>query len=100
MKASIKISLAATLAGTVAWSAFAGPGPDDDQLVIDGTPIVTELKAPEGHPLDIIYSGWRFRSDETQALETDDFENPAMVAVEYARELWDTPAGLLRQVLQ
>ncbi len=77
----------------VAWAALAGPGPDQDKLVIEGTEIVTEVKAPEGHPLDVIYSGWRFRSDETQALETDDFENPAMVAVEYGLELWETAAG-------
>ncbi len=87
------IGLAASAAVTVGWAAFAGPGPDGDNLVIDGTPIVTELETPEGHPLDKIYSGWRFRSDETQALQTDDFENPAMVAVEYALELWETPAG-------
>ena len=72
---------------------MAGPGPDNDTLTIEGVEIVTEVKTPEGHPLDVIYSGWRFRKDETQALEMDDFENPAMVAVEYAAELWETPAG-------
>ena len=85
--------MAAAAALSVALVAHAGPGPDDDKLVIEGVEIVTEVKAPEGHPLDTIYSGWRFRSDETQALETDDFENPAMVAVEYGIELWGTPAG-------
>ena len=64
-----------------------------DTLVIEGQEMVTEVKAPEGHPLDTIYSGWRFRKDETQALETDDFENPAMVAVDYARDLWEEPMG-------
>ncbi|MEL7470976.1 MAG: sulfur oxidation c-type cytochrome SoxA [Pseudomonadota bacterium] len=85
--------MAAAAAVSVALVAHAGPGPDDDKLVIEGVEIVTEVKAPAGHPLDTIYSGWRFRSDETQALETDDFENPAMVAVEYGIELWETPAG-------
>ncbi len=66
---------------------------DDDELVIDGKPIVTKLKAPEGHPLDEIVSGWRFRSDETQALEMDDFENPAMVLVDTARDQWDMVDG-------
>ena len=87
------IGLAAAAATAIAWTAIAGPGPDEDQLVIDGVKITTEVKAPEGHPLDTIYSGWRFRTNETQALQADDFENPAMVAVEYAIELWDTPAG-------
>ena len=90
---TLSIALGATAAAALAWTALAGPGPDDDQLVVDGVEITTELKAPEGHPLDVIYSGWRFRTDETQALQADDFENPAMVAVEYAIELWETPAG-------
>ena len=90
MKYPMMAAAAAIAAATVA---LAGPGPDDDKLVIDGVEIVTEVKAPDDHPLDIIYSGWRFRTDETQALEADDFENPAMVAVEYAIELWETPAG-------
>ncbi|GMG81995.1 sulfur oxidation c-type cytochrome SoxA [Paralimibaculum aggregatum] len=79
--------------GLVAGLAVAGPGPDEDQLVIEGETLITEVAAPEDHPLDTIYSGWRFRSDETQALEIDDFENPAMVAVEYGLDLWDTAAG-------
>ncbi|MDG1971746.1 MAG: sulfur oxidation c-type cytochrome SoxA [Paracoccaceae bacterium] len=83
----------AAAAGFIAASAQAGPGPDEDQLEIDGLKIVTEVKAPDDHPLDVIYSGWRFRTDETQSLQMDDFENPAMVAVEYGIELWDTPAG-------
>ncbi len=87
------IALGAVAAAALAWTAFAGPGPDNDELVIEGIKIATEVKAPEGHPLDTIYSGWRFRNDDTQALEVDDFENPAMVAVEYAIELWETPAG-------
>jgi sulfur-oxidizing protein SoxA len=87
------IGLTATAAVSIAWVAVAGPGPDEDSLVIEGVPVVTEVETPEGHPLDKIYSGWRFRSDETQALQTDDFENPAMVAVEYGLELWEAAAG-------
>lgn len=91
MKNVLKSAIAITVFG--AGFAVAGPGPDDDQLVIEGVKIPTEVAAPEGNPLGTLYSGWRFRSDETQSLETDDFENPAMVAVEYGIELWDTPAG-------
>ncbi len=87
------IAIGGFAAAAIAWAAIAGPGPDDDKLVIDGVEITTETETPEGHPLDTIYSGWRFRSDETQALQVDDFENPALVAVEYAIELWETPAG-------
>ncbi|MEM7176733.1 MAG: sulfur oxidation c-type cytochrome SoxA [Pseudomonadota bacterium] len=91
MKRLLKSAIAVTALG--AGYAIAGPGPDEDQLVIDGLEITTEVAAPEGSPLDTLYSGWRFRSDATQSLETDDFENPAMVAVEYGIELWETPAG-------
>lgn len=80
-------------AGLCASGALAGPGPDEDALNVEGQAITTDVAAPEGHPLDHIYSGWRYRSDETQALQADDFENPAMVAVEYGQELWDTPMG-------
>ena len=85
------------LAGTVSALAMAGwtalAQPDEDELVVEGERIATEVKAPEGHPFDTLYSGWRFRSDETQQLQTDDFENPAMVAVDYAYALWDEPRG-------
>lgn len=93
MKRTIAACAAFAVSTALASGVIAGPGPDEDKLMIDGVEIKSELEAPEGHPLDTLYSGWRFRSDETQALQTDDFENPAMVAVEYAIELWDTPAG-------
>ncbi|MEM6489220.1 MAG: sulfur oxidation c-type cytochrome SoxA [Pseudomonadota bacterium] len=90
---------AVAVAGMVvaAGAAIAGPGPDEDDLVIDGQVLVTEVKTDGDHPLDTLYSGWRFRSDETQALEADDFENPGMVAVDYALELWETPMGSANQ---
>lgn len=90
-----KPMIAAFAASAVAFAglALAGPGPDEDSLNIDGVSIVTEVATPEGHPLDKLYSGWRYRSDETQSLQADDFENPAMVTVEYGIELWESPAG-------
>ena len=67
---------------------------DDNALVIDGQPMVTETAAPEHMEyVDTIYSGWRFRSPETQALETDDFDNPAFVFVEQAMDLWEQVDG-------
>lgn len=80
---------AVALAGT--FSAMAQP--DDDELVIDGVTLVTEVKAPQGHPIDTLYSGWRFRTDETQALQKDDFENPGFTYVEQGRDIWNTAAG-------
>ena len=70
-------------------------GPDEDTLVINGDiEIVTEAKAPAHMDgIDTIYSGWRFRSDETQALQMDDFDNPGMIGVESASEAWSTVEG-------
>lgn len=67
---------------------------DSNTLVIDGETFVTEAAAPEHlENLDTIYSGWRFRSGETQALETDDFDNPAFVFVDQGLDLWEEVDG-------
>ncbi len=76
----------------------AGPalaGPDEDQLVVNGEiEIVTEVEAPAHmENMSTLYSGWRFRSDETQALQMDDFENPGIIGVENAMEAWETAEG-------
>lgn len=49
--------------------------------------------APEGHPLSEIISGYEFRTPETQALQDDDFENPAFLWVDQGAELWNTADG-------
>lgn len=59
---------------------------DNDNLVIEGKVITTEADAPKDSELDKLYSGWRFRADETQSLQMDDFENPAFVAVDQAED--------------
>ncbi len=69
---------------------------DDDKLVINGDlEIVTKAPAPAhlSDSLDEIMSGWHFRSDETQALEMDDFDNPGMIFVDQAIEAWNTVEG-------
>lgn len=88
-------TLSAVLAASAAMVSVAWADADDDTLVInDEIEIVTETDAPaHTENLDTIYSGWRFRSDETQAFQTDDFENPSMIWVEAAAEVWDTPEG-------
>jgi len=67
--------------------------PVDDTLEIDGMPIVTRAKAPEGHPFDEVYSGWLFREAETRDVERDTIENPGMLAVEAGEEMWNTVEG-------
>ena len=54
----MKKTIAAVSAFAVlATGAIAGPGPDEDKLSVEGVEIVTEVEAPEGHPLDTLYSG-------------------------------------------
>ncbi len=67
--------------------------PNDNELVVEGVKIPTEAKAPEGSPFDKLYSGWRFRSPETQALQMDDFENPGFPLVDRGQALWSTADG-------
>ena len=67
---------------------------DDNTLAIEGEEMITKTAAPAHmENVDTIYSGWHFRSPETQALETDDFDNPAMVFVDQALDLWETADG-------
>lgn len=56
--------------------------PDDDTLVINGDIAITTKAPAPAHlsdSLDEVMSGWHFRSDETQAMEMDDFDNPGMI---------------------
>ncbi|WP_226625054.1 sulfur oxidation c-type cytochrome SoxA [Alloyangia pacifica] len=71
-------------------------GPDDDELVINGEiEITTKAPAPGflSDTMDEVMSGWHFRSDETQALELDDFDNPGMIFVDQARDQWEMVEG-------
>lgn len=91
-KQIITTGLAASV-GVLAWAAYADP--DDDQLTINGEiSIVTEAEAPAHMEfVNTIYSGWRFRSDETQAVQIDDFDNPGMLGVENALVDWASADG-------
>lgn len=73
--------------------AFAADFDEDAELTIDGQKMVTKTAAPEGHPLPEVMSGWLFRTPETQALEMDDFENPAFIYVDSARTAWSMVEG-------
>ena len=84
-----------SVAALVLMPSLANSGPDDDSLTINGDiPIITETDAPaHAENLSTIYSGWRFRSDETQAFQMDDFDNPGMIGVENAAINWETVEG-------
>jgi sulfur-oxidizing protein SoxA len=92
MKAKLLQSIAAA---ALAFGAGAALADEDAELVINGEiEIVTKTDAPAHlDGLNTIMSGWRFRDSTTQMMEMDDFDNPAMLAVEDAREKWSTPVG-------
>lgn len=88
-------ALTAVAALLLAPAAFAG-GADDDTLTINGDlDMVTKTAAPDhlSDAFDEIISGWHFRSDETQQLQTDDFENQGMIFVDQAMDQWNTAEG-------
>lgn len=85
--------IAVASAAVVALAIGQAVADEDAELVIGGEQFVTKLDAPEDSPFTEILSGWRFRNAETQALQTDDFENPAMIFAEYGEELWSTADG-------
>lgn len=68
---------------------------EDAELVVNGEiEMITRAKAPSHmENIDEIMSGWVFRSDETQALQMDDFDNPGMVFVDQAMDVWNTAEG-------
>jgi sulfur-oxidizing protein SoxA len=86
------MTAAAALAMLVPAFATADP---DAKLVVNGEiEMVTETEAPEHlEGLRTIRSGWTFRTEETQSLQMDDFDNPAMIFVDQARDVWNTVEG-------
>lgn len=93
MKKTIAISSGALALCLLVTPALAEP--DEDQLVINGElEMITETDAPEHlENISTIYSGWRFRTDDTQAFQMDDFDNPAMLTVDKAADAYSTVEG-------
>jgi sulfur-oxidizing protein SoxA len=89
----MKRTTIAIAAVALALGAASARADEDAELVIDGEAFVTKTESPEGHPIDVIMSGWRFRTDETQAVQTDDFDNPAFIFVDQALDMWETVEG-------
>jgi sulfur-oxidizing protein SoxA len=71
----------------------------DAKLVVNGQiEMTTETEAPEHlDGLRTIRSGWTFRTEETQSLQMDDFDNPAMIFVDEARDAWYAKDGAADQ---
>ena len=90
-KTARTITAGALGAGLASAFAIAALADEDAELVINGEiPMTVRAPAPEHmENMDTIMSGWVFRSDETQAMEEDDFTNPGMLFVDQAREMWN-----------
>ncbi len=91
----MKTVLRGGIAGVALCAAFAVQADEEANLVVnDEIEITVRTDAPEHlENLSTIYSGWVFRSSETQALQMDDFENPGMIFVDEAIEAWNTVEG-------
>jgi len=89
----------AQLACAVSVVAFGGAAmadPVDDTLIVnEDITMVTRTAAPAHleDAVDEVISGWHFRGTETRAMQADDFDNPGMIFVEQAEEVWNTAEG-------
>ncbi|WP_425080931.1 sulfur oxidation c-type cytochrome SoxA [Ruegeria arenilitoris] len=83
------------IAAVLVFPVAAMAGPDEENLMINDELDMTSVTEAPAHlkNLDTIYSGWHFRTDETQALQIDDFDNPAMIFVDQAADLFETVDG-------
>jgi len=86
------MTAAAALVALAPLTALADP---DAKLVVNGEiEMVTETEAPEHmENMRTIRSGWTFRTSETQELQLDDFDNPAMIFVDQAIDTWNAAEG-------
>ncbi|WP_439154223.1 sulfur oxidation c-type cytochrome SoxA [Yoonia sp.] len=91
----MKTFIKAGAAAIALFAAGAVQADEDANLIInEEIEITVRTDAPEHvDGLRTIYSGWVFRSDETQALQMDDFENPGMIFADDARDAWNIAEG-------
>lgn len=91
-KLALRMTTGLALLGMTSAVAIADEGAS---LVINGEiDMVVRTEAPAHmENVDEIFSGWVFRSDETQMMEMDDFDNPGMIFAEQGMELWAKVEG-------
>lgn len=92
---SIRTLAALAVAGSIAFGGVA-QADENAELIVNGEiTLVTKTAAPDHlkDAMDTIYSGWVFRSDETQAMQADDFTNPGILDAEAGVELWNAVDG-------
>lgn len=92
----MKIKAMTAIAALLVSTPLAVMADEDAELVVNGDIEMVTKTEPAAHldgALSEVLSGWRFRSDETQVLQMDDFDNPGMIFVDQAQETWDTVEG-------
>ncbi|MFT6075209.1 MAG: sulfur-oxidizing protein SoxA [Yoonia sp.] len=79
----MKMHNAIAVAAMLSFAGTIGFAQDSSELSVEGLSISTEGDAA-AHMENVgtAYSGWRFRSTETQAMQMDDFDNPGFVFVD------------------
>ncbi len=86
---------ASVLALAAAGTAYADPD-TEAKLVINGeielATVAPAPKAMEGI-FDTVYSGWTFRTEDTRAMQADDFDNPGLLFVDKGIDLWNEVDG-------
>lgn len=85
----------AAIAGLALMGTGMASAGEESTLTINGDlTIPTSAPAPAHlQNIEVITSGWIYRTPETQALEMDDFDNPSFVFVDMALDLWDKVDG-------
>ncbi len=80
---------------TIATLAFGTTASNAQSLIIneEETMIIQAPAAAHLENLDEVFSGWIYRTKETQALQLDDFENPGMIFVDQAMDEWTKVDG-------
>lgn len=85
---------AAACAALALMAGTAGADKGATLVVNEELTIATRAPAPAHlENIDEIYSGWIFRTNETQVLQMDDFDNPAFVFVDVGQDLFDAVDG-------
>ncbi|WP_299961221.1 sulfur oxidation c-type cytochrome SoxA [uncultured Roseobacter sp.] len=91
----MKIWTGALLAGALAAAPLSAEPVEDTLILNEELTLVTRTAAPDhlSDVMDEVISGWHFRGTETRAMQADDFDNPGMIFVEQAEEVWNTVDG-------
>lgn len=83
-----------TIIAALALTTTSALADESASLMVDGQDFTIRAAAPAHlENLDEVLSGWLFRSDETQELQLDDFDNPGFVFVDQAIDLYAAVDG-------